>query len=278
MSEVALANGVTLAYDDMGALSRRPLILIHGVSMGRRYFHKQLPGLSVSHRVIAVDLRGHGGSEKPDTGHTIPQYARDLKLFIEALELDHPVLLGWSMGGFVIWDYIKQFGTASIAGLIITDEAASDFKWDGFPHGFIDLATLHALMTSVQDDRAGFLKGLIPQMFYHDQSEEDLGWMFDECSRLPIGATSAILFDQSVQDYREILASIDVPSMVCWGRHDALLPVTGAEYLREHTPGAHLVVFENSGHCPFLEEPEAFNSAVSVFVTALDEQTAEPTQ
>jgi non-heme chloroperoxidase len=269
MPEVVLSNGLTLEYDDRGDGGDRPLIMIHGVSMSRRYFHKQLKPLSHDHRVLAIDLRAHGGSEKVQAGHTVPQYARDLKLFIEALELDQPVLLGWSMGSFVAWDYVRQFGTGRLGGLIVADEAASDFNWDGFDHGFVDLPTLHSMMTSVQDDRDGFLRGLVPQMFHQEQTEEDLAWMVAECARLPIGALSAILFDQSVQDYRDTVKTIDVPTLICWGRHDALLPVTGASDLLERRPGAQVVVFERSGHCPFLEESEKFNDTVGKFVSSL---------
>lgn len=269
MHEITLPSRVTLAYDDVGEPGDVPIVLIHGVSMSRRYFHKQLAALSVGNRVVAVDLRGHGDSENTAAGHTLPQYARDLRLFIEALGLNRPVLLGWSMGGFVAWDFIRQFGTSPLGGLIITDEAASDFKWEGFPHGFLDLSTLHALMTAVQDDRLAFLEGLVPQMFHHEQPARDIEWMVSECAKLPIGATAGILFDQSVQDYRDVLGVIDIPTLICWGRHDALLPVSGASHLHEHIRGSRLVVFEDSGHCPFIEESEAFNRTVADWVGAL---------
>jgi non-heme chloroperoxidase len=269
MPNITLPNGVTLAYDDEGDRGAQPILLLHGVSMSRRYFHKQLKPLSRRCRVLSLDLRGHGGSEKTEAGHTVPQYARDLRLFIEELALPRPVLLGWSMGGFVAWDYIKQFGHDGLGGLIISDEAASDFKWDGFSHGFLDLPTLHALMTAVQDDRHAFLSGFVPQMFHHEQPQSDIDWMVSECNRLPTGATSAILFDQSVQDYRDVLPLVDLPTLICWGRHDALLPVSGADHLHQQIRNSELVIFESSGHCPFIEESDEFNETVEQFVIGL---------
>ena len=266
MPEVTLSNDVVLAYDDAGDPNGPPLVLLHGVSMSRRYFHRQLEPLSASHRVLAVDLRGHGDSGKTESGHTIPQYARDLSLFMDAMGIEQPVMLGWSMGAFVAWDYIRQFGTGRLAALIISDEAASDFKWDDFPHGFIDLATLHSLMTDVQEDKDAFLRHLVPEMFHNEQSPQDVEWMVGECAKLPIGALSAILFDQSVQDYREAVATIDIPTLICWGRHDELLPVSGAADLQSRIPGAEVVIFEDSGHCPFIEETEKFNATVTEFV------------
>ena len=269
MPEIRLSNGITLAYDDAGDQSAPPVVLIHGVSMSRRYFHRQLEPLSADHRVVAVDLRAHGGSEKVQSGHTVSQYARDLKLFVDALGLARPVLLGWSMGAFVAWDYIRQFGTGDLRGLIVVDEAASDFKWDGFPHGFIDLETLTSLMSDVQADRDAFLRHLVALMFNHEPAPEDAEWMVHECARLPIGPLSAILFDQSVQDYRDVLPAVDVPTLVCWGRHDALLPVSGAAHLSENIPQAAVELFEDSGHCPFLEEADRFNQVVDAFLASL---------
>jgi pimeloyl-ACP methyl ester carboxylesterase len=266
---ITLENGVTLAHDDAGAENSCPLVLIHGISMSRRYFHRQLGPLSERQRVIAVDLRAHGDSEKVESGHTVPQYARDVDLFMRALSLDRPVLLGWSMGVFVALDYIRQFGTGGIRALIDVDEAASDFKWDGWAHGFLDLPTLHSLMTEVQDDREEFIKSFVPDMFHHPQAEEELAWMVSESSKLPTGPLSAILFDQTVQDYRDVLPAVDVPTLVCWGEHDQLLPVSGALYMHEQIRGSRLEVFQDSGHCPFLEEPDRFNRVVQEFLDAL---------
>jgi non-heme chloroperoxidase len=88
--------------------------------------------------------------------------------------------------------------------------------------------------------------------------------MVAECAKLPIGALSAILFDQSAQDYREP-ATIDIPTLICWGRHDELLPVSGAGDLQNRIGGAEVVIFEDSGHCPFIEETEKFNATVEEF-------------
>ena len=269
MPEVTVSHDVALAYDDLGDSGNPAIVLLHGVSMSRRYFHRQLEPLSARHRVLAVDLRGHGDSHKSESGHTIPQYARDLQGFLQVLGLEQPILLGWSMGAFVAWDYIGQFGTAALAGLIISDEAASDFLWDDFPHGSMDLPALHARMSAAQTDKDAFLRTLVPAMFHNEQTPADIEWMVGECDKLPIGALSAIFFDQSVQDYRETIATIDIPTLICWGRHDKLLPVSGAADLATRIPDAEVVIFEDSGHCPFLEESEKFNAAVEAFVSRI---------
>ena len=88
-------------------------------------------------------------------------------------------------------------------------------------------------------------------------------------SKLPIGPLSAILFDQTVQDYRDVLATIDIPTLICWGEHDKILPVSGAPYMQAHIRGSRLERFPHSGHCPFLEESENFNRVVEEFLDSL---------
>ena len=60
------------------------------------------------------------------------------------------------------FDYIRQFGTGAIRGLVIVDEGPTDFKWDDWPHGFVDLPTLHSLISDVQDDKIAFLQQFVP--------------------------------------------------------------------------------------------------------------------
>lgn len=89
-------NGANVYYEERG--EGQPIVLLHGVWAGLRFFQPQREGLSEEYRVIALDFRGHGRSSKTEMGHTLPQYARDLRVFIQKLELEEVILAGWSMG------------------------------------------------------------------------------------------------------------------------------------------------------------------------------------
>ncbi len=106
MPAVTLGN-VTLHYEDQG--SGTPVLFIHGVWMSSRFFTPQLDGLSDRCRVLSLDMRAHGQSAHVHSGHTVAQYARDVHAFIEHMGLSEVVLAGWSMGAFVIWEYIKEY-------------------------------------------------------------------------------------------------------------------------------------------------------------------------
>ena len=237
--------------------------------MSGRFFAKQLGPVGERHRAIAPDFRGHGRSEKVQTGHTVPEYAADVRAFLEALGLQGAVLVGWSMGAFVLWEYVKQFGTDGLAGTVVVDESASDYGWPDWPHGMITPELLRDLNEGVQTDRETLIRHFIPLMFKDEVKPEDVEWMAAEMALPPAGVASAIIVDQSLRDYRGELAKVDVPTLVAFGVDEKLLPVAGGVHLVEHLPDARLVVFDDSSHCPFLEEPDRFNAEVIAFVDSL---------
>jgi len=261
-------NGVELYYEDVGAAS--PVVFIHGVWMSSRCFRHQLEGLADRCRVVALDLRGHGGSEHVTTGHTVAQYARDLRTFLEALGLEEPVVVGWSMGALVIWDYVRQLGADGLRGVVVVDQTPSDYGWPDWPYGFFDFEALCHTMAACQTDRAAVVEEFIPMLFKREPpAPEHAGLIREETMRLSDTIASAIIFDQTVQDYRDVLPRVTVPALVCTGRDEKLVPIAAEEYVAAQMPNARLVVFEESGHCPFLEEPELFNQVLSEFLDSL---------
>ncbi|WP_373270833.1 alpha/beta fold hydrolase [Bacillus canaveralius] len=88
---------------------------------------------------------------------------------------------------------------------------------------------------------------------------------------MPESIASAILFDQSIVNYRPMLATKQKPVLLCFGREEKLIPVAAGEYLHEHIANSELIIFENSCHCPFLEETDLFNKTVDEFLFKLNQ-------
>jgi pimeloyl-ACP methyl ester carboxylesterase len=151
----------------------------------------------------------------------------------------------------------------------VVDQIASDFKWSDWPLGLFDFPALCQAMSGVQGDWDAYAKGMVSLILKESPPAGQSEWMFEEITRVPASIASAILFNQTVPDYTRRATQIGVPTLVCFGRDEKVFGVSGGEQLREHLSDARLVVFENSGHCPFLEEPETFNTEVGQFIRSL---------
>ena len=106
-------------------------------------------------------------------------------------------------------------------------------------------------------------------MFAEPLDEASRARVLHEILRCRPTTATAILLSQTLPDARPVLDELALPTLLVWGRDEKLVPVAGGEWLRDHVPGSELVVFERSGHCPMLEEPERFNELVAEFVARL---------
>ncbi|WP_306057359.1 alpha/beta fold hydrolase [Natronococcus wangiae] len=258
------ADGADLYVE--GRTEGTPIVFLHGVMAGLRFFRPQLSGLSEPYRPIALDFRGHGRSSKTETGHTVAQYARDVHSVLRQLDLDDVVLVGWSMGASVAWEYVDQFGTDRLRGLVVVDMTAAAFQWEDYEHGSTDLSRLTSVLELAQTDHSSLIESILERIFKDPVSSETRTMAFDEATRVPPPIKSAIVFDYTMRDYREVLPGIDVPTLVCAGADEKWRSVAAVEYVAELLPDAEFEVFEDSGHCPFLEEADRFTRVLEEFV------------
>ncbi len=257
---------VTFFVEDEGA--GPPIVFIHGWSMSGRFFQRQLSHFAAAHRVIIPDLRGHGRSEKVLHGHTVPNYAADLHAILAELSVERPILVGWSMGAMVQYEFLRAYGPGSVAGLVIVDQPPSDFAWDGYEFGVFTLDALRELNEQLQLDQPALVSEFTGLML-HEPDEQAMAWMSAEILQVPPVIASTILADQTLRDYREYLPQIDVPVLVLFGEDEKLTSPKAGLYIASRIPGARLQTFPASSHCPFWEESDAFNSAVGAFAAGL---------
>lgn len=267
--EYQLPDGGTLAYSEVG--EGRTVLLLHGVLASRSFFHRNIGPLSEHFHAVSIDLRGHGDSSETQGGNTIPQLARDLHEFLTDRGLQDVVALGWSMGNFVIWDYLSQFGTdARISSQICVSQGPSDLKADGWEFGFTDPAGLRDLIRMTQEDYLGVCRYVATIMTKDLPSPADQQWMVEEQLKVSPNTATCIMADQTQRDYRALLPSLKLPVLAIWGRDEKCLPVRAGEWLAESMPNVSLVILEESGHMPMWEEPDAFNELVIRWVQGLD--------
>lgn len=257
-SEPALGSPLHVFDEGHGT----PLLFIHGLMMSGELFRHQKRSLpSPSTRVVIPDLRGHGSSPKPLTGHTVPTYAHDVLALLHERDIQRPLVIGWSMGAMVACELVHIAGPSAVAGLIIVDQPPTDFCWPDYPHGLLDCHGLAEMVEAIQTDMPGFAAEFARKLI----SVEDpttIDWITREICTVPPAIASTIAVDQTLRDYRGLLREIRVPICLVFGADDKLVDPRAGIDLAQQLPGSRFELFDHSSHCPFLEEPERFNTLV----------------
>ncbi len=255
-------DGVSLRYDRAG--SGPAVLLIHGWTCNRTFWQHQVTALRDRFTVITVDLRGHGESSRAKKGYTIPAMAGDLEMLIRTLNVPQVALVGWSMGGLIAQELARRLGArvSALALVCTTPGGLADPKAPDF-----DQARLDETRALIRSDLKTFLRGLAAQFFKAGAESPLHSWAFHEIQKTPAAVVETCFESILAADLRPHLKDLDIPTAVLHGRQDTLLPLAGGEQLTKGIKGATLTVFDNSGHAPFLEEPDAFNTALTALLT-----------
>lgn len=263
-------DGVPIYYTDQG--DGDPIFLIHGWTMNHKFFQHNIPELSRTHRVITMDIRGHGHSGKQELNMSLRQAAKDARAVIEHLSLDRVTIAGWSMGTSLIFHYFDLFGGERLKGAVyidMTPRLVNDGGWEHGVFGTLDYAAAYALERDIFEDRMTVEEAFIPACFKDGEApdEETSEWWIGESMLTPTGVTVAFWTSMVAYDWREQLPRTPVPVLLCYGARSAFYPTELGALLDEQIPQSELVVFEESGHSPFWEEPEKFNREIARFAS-----------
>ena len=271
---VTTNDNVRLHYLEAG--SGKTLVLIHGWSQCAEQFKHQISGLSESYRVIAVDQRGHGESDKPGFGYKLHRLAQDLRELILALDLKDVTVLGHSMGCSVIWGYWELYGADRLAKMVLVDESPHLTENSAWTPEEVEAAGPIFTLESAYDtsnalagpDGEGVTRELIGGMFTGAYPADDKEWVFECNFRMPRQAASTLMFNHAFQDWRDVIPRITIPALVVSGRVSPI-PWKSQEWIAKQIPGAKLEIFEEAeggNHFMFMENPEKFNKIVKDFI------------
>jgi non-heme chloroperoxidase len=262
--EFALPDGALMTYLDKG--SGPVVLLVHGVCMTSAFFARNIDALAGDHRVIAVDLRSHGDSPTSPAGNTVAQYARDLHALMVGLDLHDVTGVGWSMGSFVWWDHLSQFGTDRLARLAVVSQGPADLTRPDWQHGIADPDELSEYVDAMQSDFSGFFAGFVTDMFKDPVPDQDAAALLAEITKIEPNPGTVILADQTLRDYRGFLQGLGVPHLLVWGVDEKVVKLASADWLSGALTDAELHIFADSGHCPMWEEAGRFNALLTDWI------------
>lgn len=250
-----------------------PLVFLHGWSANGRFFSPQLALAASGRRVIVPDLPGHGHDCRPAARIAIADMAQALDHFIARRDLKDIVLVGWSMGAMVAFDYIARHGTARLSGLVVVDMSArivNDDRWRlGIASG-IDGARADAEAEIMARDWPLYAERITHNLFAPGLGE---GHPLRRFAAAQIaandGETLAYLWRSLARaDHRPTLQHVGVPALVIAGAESQIYRREATEWVAKALPNAEYELIEGAGHTPQLERPERFNAAVEQFMAA----------
>ena len=153
-------DNVEIYYEVRG--EGRPLFLLPGWTCTTKFWQKNVEELSKTCKVIAMDMRGHGQSEKVMHSHRISRYAMDVKNLLDYLDVEDVTVLGWSMGASILWSYIELFGNHRISGLICVDQSPAQYTgpdWQWGQKGCYDVEMFIRTCYDIKYDPRGAAEG-----------------------------------------------------------------------------------------------------------------------
>lgn len=260
---VTTADGTRIHYTDTG--QGRPIVLIPGWLSDASIWQPQIDGLSGSYRVIAVDPRSQGDSDKPSTGHLPEARARDYRELICSLHLQQPVLVGWSMACGEIMRYVEQFGDDDLSGIILVDGLLPpDKNPDVVP-------LLHYFTALLQRNRPQAIEEFLAVWYRTPRSDAYLAQVRQASAKSPTDAAVALMHNMLAEnDFSQAFARLSRPMIFAY---QGLLD-QGAAYLRAQLgPRVQLERFDDAGHALFVDDPERFNRMVAEFIDKQDTPT-----
>jgi pimeloyl-[acyl-carrier protein] methyl ester esterase len=249
----------------------RPIMLLHGWACHGGYFAQQLEGLAGRFRLIAPDLRGHRFSHRPGDAPDLATLAGDLQALLEHLAPRVPVLVGWSMGALVAFEFIRCHGGAGVSGLVVVDmtpRVVNDAGWDLGLLGGYGPAQAEKAPDLIRRDWPLWVEAFLQSVFAADRPPDPtlLDWVAREMHACDPDAMAALWRAITAADYRAMLASIAVPTLIVRGAESQLYGPGTAAWLAHAIPGAAIATVPRAGHAPHLEQPAVFNRLLAEFV------------
>lgn len=268
-------EGMGLAPSGLTMVEKPVCFVLHGgPGLDHSYFKPWLSPLAETMQLIYVDQRGSGRSERVALETcTIEQMADDVEELRKLLGLEKVIVLGNSFGGMWALTYATRYPENIEKMILVTTTpshefgvaAAIELEKRGTPE---QKATAPALFEGKITTEAEFMAwwDVMISLYFAHHNEKLETEMVARGTDNPLVA--AYMFEKIIPKYdvRQQLRSMHFPTLVVSGRHDWVTPVGESDKIAENMPNAEMIIFEESGHMPFIEEQAAFVDAVNAFV------------
>lgn len=272
-----IGNNISIAYGKMGSGSKT-LLFVHGLANYGPVWYQNMLALSKQFTCIAIDLPGNGHSSRGDYPYTMFFYAECIARFIDELKLENVTLVGHSMGGHISIVAALRYPNMFDKLILVAPSGFEHFT-ETERLVFKQLLSFGKILVS---DKLS-LKTALQSSFYHSNNS----WVNEHLTQLyqlmddfnnaqwqkMVEANIYAMIEEQVSMF---LPSIQLPTLVFFGKQDALIPIRAihlfssteelAKRAAEKIPNCKLVLFDNCGHLVQVEKMQQFNTSVSQFL------------
>lgn len=254
-------NGVRIYYE-VEEGGEPPLVFVHGWTANMNFWREQREHFKGRHRMLFIDNRGHGKSDKPFNKifYNFENFVSDLHTAVKEAGFDRFVLIGHSFGTMISMRYCVEHPNKVEALILIGGGARiQSIHRVGYPIGRL-FGTL----------AYGISSRIIANMAFGKNAGELKEWGLKEAMKnTPKYAALNTLWTLTTVDLRDAAREIDKPTLIIVGKEDALLPVSKSEELSKLIRNSRMVIVPDAGHCVMLEQPEIVNRIIEEFIYSL---------
>ena len=255
--------GQKIYYQEAG--SGPDVILLHGLGGDRTNWGPTVPALAGKFHVWVPDQVGFGESDKPPINYRVGTLVDFLNAFYKKVGISKATLVGNSLGGWVAMDFALAYPD-KVNRLVLVDSAGYSQKRTGGP------PLTRELLLALNPGTLAGTKRLMAAVFYNQAFANDAvveaaftRHLHKNDSPTIDSFIDSILREEDVVDGK--LGAIKAPTLIVWGREDALVPLAAGKALGEDIAGSETVVLSPCGHVPQVECAGAFNPALIKFLT-----------
>lgn len=258
-ADVRLRTGVRLHYAEQGDPDGDTIIMLHGYTDSWFSFSRVLTYLDTAYHTYVLDQRGHGDSERPASGYTVPDLASDVVAFMDAMGLPGATLVGHSMGSLVAIE-VALTAPRRVKGLVLLGSGTNIRS-----KGVLELQQA----VEVLDDPvpAEFAREFQVSTIYHPVPDDFLDRAVAESLKLSANVWRAALAGQLAADYMNHLHLIRTPVLILRGDRDTVFPPDAQDSLVTGLKTAVSKVYPETGHALHWERPEEFVHDLEGFIT-----------
>jgi pimeloyl-ACP methyl ester carboxylesterase len=270
-SRSLLSGGLYLHCVVAGPAGQKPLVMVHGLGGSWDNWLPVLGPLSRRHRCLVPDLPGFGRSPKPEAPYSVSWFAEVLRGMLQGAGELPAVLAGNSLGGHICLEYALRWPD-EVSALILSAPAGGHAFVSPTNRLLLGLFQLFGRGPLLRLAGPAVLPHFVRRLFYHCgpdcRANIDFYCRYLCSPEYPLFRRAALRAARShlAGSLRGRLGEISLPTLICAGRHDVVIPLEEIEEMARKIPRCELIVLEECGHLPQVERPERFVAEVERFL------------